>query len=172
VSPPRRPRAVKARLATAPRGRSNAAGLNGANPFSGQRLARATPSGAAPGAGGPNRWCMGRHPTLEYGDMRRIGRRRRPDNLLVLGLGALWPERLGALNPALDVSESPRSSWKICDGFDKGIIHAVAHPPGRLSLAGHSPRRDSRRCGMEGSGRRAGSHRVLRGLRAAGRDVP
>src|SRR5262245_17940869 len=34
-----------------------------------------------------------------------------------------------ALNPALDISQYAHTSWKIRDGFTKGVIHAIAQTP-------------------------------------------
>ena len=48
--------------------------------------------------------------------------------VVVLGL-VLWPMRVDALNPALDIDQYAHTAWKIRDGFYKGTIHAIAQTP-------------------------------------------
>jgi signal transduction histidine kinase/ligand-binding sensor domain-containing protein len=47
----------------------------------------------------------------------------------VLFLTAIWVQCVFALNPALDVSQYAHTSWKIRDGFTKGMIHSIAQTP-------------------------------------------
>jgi signal transduction histidine kinase/ligand-binding sensor domain-containing protein len=58
----------------------------------------------------------------------------RPQNAVVLGsvlAGMLlaWSPSAFALNPALDVSQYVHTSWKVRDGFSKGVISAIAQTP-------------------------------------------
>src|SRR5215471_13025661 len=49
-----------------------------------------------------------------------------------IGLFAMlmaWCPCAFALNPSLDVSQYAHTSWKIRDGFSKGIIYAIAQTP-------------------------------------------
>src|SRR5215471_20103546 len=40
-----------------------------------------------------------------------------------------WSPSAFALNPALDVSQYAHTSWKIRDGFPKGLIRGIAQTP-------------------------------------------
>jgi signal transduction histidine kinase/ligand-binding sensor domain-containing protein len=40
-----------------------------------------------------------------------------------------WPPSVFALNPALDVSQYAHTTWKIRDGFTKGVIRGIAQTP-------------------------------------------
>jgi len=59
---------------------------------------------------------------------------RRPGSaisLIVLGtlVALLLCPRVFALDPSLDVSQYAHTSWKIADGFPKGIVNAIAQTP-------------------------------------------
>src|SRR5580692_11383700 len=49
--------------------------------------------------------------------------------LIALGMLLAWGTEAYGLDPALDVSQYAHTSWKIRDGFSKGIIFAIAQTP-------------------------------------------
>src|SRR6266849_7507414 len=51
--------------------------------------------------------------------------------LLGAALAAMlaWRTCAVALNPALDVSQYAHTSWKISEGFSKGVIRSIAQTP-------------------------------------------
>ena len=48
---------------------------------------------------------------------------------VLAGMLLAWSTCVFALNPALDVSQYAHTSWKIRDGFTRGIIIAIAQTP-------------------------------------------
>ena len=59
--------------------------------------------------------------------MRARGTRRQV--VAMAGLLLAWSPCAFALNPALDVSQYAHTSWKIRDGFPKGMITSIAQTP-------------------------------------------
>jgi signal transduction histidine kinase/sugar lactone lactonase YvrE len=63
-------------------------------------------------------------------------RRRLADVVLLTGLLLAWCPRAFALDPALDVSQYAHTSWRIREGFTKGVIGSIVQTPdGYLWLA-------------------------------------
>ena len=50
-------------------------------------------------------------------------------SLVLAGVVLAWCPCAVALNPALDVSQYAHTSWRIRDGFTKGIINSIAQTP-------------------------------------------
>ena len=48
---------------------------------------------------------------------------------IVVGVLLAWCAYAAALDPSLDISQYAHTSWKIRDGFTKGVINAVAQTP-------------------------------------------
>ena len=63
--------------------------------------------------------------------MNLAPRRRRslPNAVLLTGLLLAWSPCAFALNPALDVSQYAHMSWRIREGFTKGVIVSMAQTP-------------------------------------------
>src|ERR1700745_2203245 len=56
------------------------------------------------------------------------GARSRPRLAVTLGLALACPCAF-AVNPALEISQYAHASWKISDGFPKGIVNTIAQTP-------------------------------------------
>jgi len=63
--------------------------------------------------------------------MNLVPRRRRslPNAVLLAGLLLAWSPCAVALNPTLDVSQYAHMSWRIREGFTKGVIVSMAQTP-------------------------------------------
>src|SRR5262249_16901645 len=53
----------------------------------------------------------------------------RVTRFLFAGMVVAWRPRAFALNPSLDLSQYAHASWKISDGFSRGVILAIAQTP-------------------------------------------
>src|SRR5262245_4754330 len=49
--------------------------------------------------------------------------------IVLVGMLLAWCPCTFALNPALDISQYAHTSWKIREGFTKGIIDSIAQTP-------------------------------------------